>query len=69
MALLQVNFHSRALKRITAFNALMPIDRPDIPDQAEDPRETRKVEQILYNDSTFLFFKQWGYITGLPFQI
>lgn len=51
MALLQVNFLSKALKRIVTFNALVPIDAAEIPGQAETPKGPMKALYLLHGYS------------------
>lgn len=48
MALLQVNFHSKTLKRIATFNALVPLDTADVPGQAETPSGPMKALYLLH---------------------
>jgi putative tributyrin esterase len=51
MALLQVNFYSRALKKIVPFNALIPIDSNEVPEQAETLKESMKTLYLLHGYS------------------
>jgi putative tributyrin esterase len=48
MALLQVNFHSKALKRIATFNALVPLDALDAPGQPDRPKGPMKALYLLH---------------------
>lgn len=48
MAYLQVNFHSKALKRITTFDALIPLDTAEVPGQEETPEEPMKALYLLH---------------------
>ncbi|SEL56303.1 alpha/beta hydrolase family protein [Paenibacillus sp. OK003] len=47
MAMLQVNFFSKSLRREVTFNALLPVDAPVIPGQP-DPGADRKPLKSLY---------------------
>jgi len=48
MALLQVNFRSKALRRIATFNALVPLEKTDVPGQPEIPRGPMKALYLLH---------------------
>lgn len=51
MALLQVNFFSKALKRLVTFNALVPIDTFEIPGQEKIDRGPMKSIYLLHGYS------------------
>lgn len=51
MAFLQVNFFSKALKRLVTFNALVPIDTLEIPGQAVEPKGIMKSLYLLHGYS------------------
>ena len=51
MAFLQVNFFSKALRRIVTFNALVPLDTIDIPDQTGAPKRPMKALYLLHGYS------------------
>lgn len=48
MALIQVNFHSNALKKIATFNALIPYDAPEEVRQADAYRRPIKTFYLLH---------------------
>ena len=51
MALLHVDFYSKALKRITTFNALIPMDTIEAPGQEEAPKGPMKALYLLHGYS------------------
>ncbi len=51
MALLQVDFFSKALKRATTFNALIPMDTIEIPGQEAAPKGPMKALYLLHGYS------------------
>lgn len=51
MAFLQINFYSKALKRLVNFNALLPIDAIEIPGQIEAPKGPMKALYLLHGYS------------------
>lgn len=51
MAFLQVNFLSKALKRLVTFNALVPIDAAELSEQIEAPKGPLKALYLLHGYS------------------
>lgn len=51
MAFLQVNYFSKALKKIVTFNALLPLDDIEIPGQTAAKREPMKALYLLHGYS------------------
>ena len=51
MALLQVNFFSRSLKKSTSFNALIPLDRLGVPGEKEVSEKPVKALYLLHGYS------------------
>ncbi|MEK5480259.1 alpha/beta hydrolase family protein [Paenibacillus sp. FSL R5-0407] len=64
MAFFQVNFYSKTLKRLVSFNALIPVDAPEIPGQEKMEQGPMKSLYLLHGYSG----NHMDWVTGSKIQ-